>query len=93
MEPLWKAVCRIKDLAPHKAHVVARGLAWQELPGVDVLRTDADEVVACLQGDQARSYTVRIEGDRVLLDLNELNAPASRAEAALAGHYAVAPHP
>ena len=91
MEPLWKAVCRVRDLS-QKAHRVARGLAWQELPGVQVLRTDDDQVVAHREGDGARCYTVRVEGDRVLLDLNELNAPASRAEAALAGHFAVAPH-
>ncbi|HEU4775474.1 MAG TPA: hypothetical protein VFS95_01535 [Telluria sp.] len=91
MEPLWKAVCRIKDLS-EKAHRVARGLAWQELPAVRVERAANDEVVAHLEGDRARSYTVRLEGDKVLLDLNELNAPASRAEAALAGHFAVAPH-
>ena len=91
MEPLWKAVCRIRDLSG-QAHRVARGLAWQELPAVRVERADDDQVVAHLEGDRARRYTVRLEGDRVLLDLNELNAPASRAEAALAGHFAVAPH-
>ncbi|UUZ47095.1 hypothetical protein LP420_26720 [Massilia sp. B-10] len=83
MEPLWKAVCRVRDLS-QKAHRVARGLAWQELPGVQVLRTDDDQVVAYLEGDGARAIRYRVEGDRVLLDLNELNAPASRAEAALA---------
>ncbi len=92
MEPAWKAVCRMRDLSQMQAYLVARGLAWQELPGVEVVRAGDDSVVAQLAGG-ARQYAVKIEGDKVFLDLNELNAPASRAEAALAGHYAVAPHP
>lgn len=39
-----------------------------------------------------KCYSVRVEHGNVYLDMNELNAPASRAEAALAGLYAVAPH-
>lgn len=39
-----------------------------------------------------RRYSVRIDDGKVYLDLNELNAPASRAEAALAGAFGVAPH-
>lgn len=40
----------------------------------------------------ARTYRVKVDDGKVYLDLVELNAPASRAEAALAGSYAVAPH-
>src|SRR5450830_287769 len=40
----------------------------------------------------ARLYAVRILDGRVYLDLNELNIPASKAEQALAGSYAVLPH-
>jgi nitrite reductase (NADH) small subunit len=39
-----------------------------------------------------RTYTVKLEDGRIYLDLNELNAPASRAEAALAGAFSVATH-
>ena len=39
-----------------------------------------------------RKYSVKVEDGNVYLDLNELNAPASKAEAALAGACAVAPH-
>ena len=39
-----------------------------------------------------RTYSVKLEDGKVYLDLAELNAPASRAEAALAGAYSVAPH-
>ncbi len=38
-----------------------------------------------------RRYNVKVEDGKVYLDLLELNAPASRAEAALAGTYGVAP--
>ncbi|WP_338766692.1 nitrite reductase small subunit NirD [Massilia sp. METH4] len=38
-----------------------------------------------------RRYAVKVEDGKVYLDLLELNAPASRAEAALAGTYGVAP--
>ena len=92
MTQMWKAVCKVKDLMEQRAHTVARGLAWQELPGVQVRWTEDQRVVACLEGGDARTYAVKVEGDKVFLDLNELNAPASRAEAALARHYATTPH-
>jgi nitrite reductase (NADH) small subunit len=38
----------------------------------------------------ARRYSVKIEDGKVYLDLDELSAPASRAEAALAGSFGVA---
>lgn len=91
MSKSWKAVCRFRDLSLQRAQLVPRGLAWQELPGVEVFRTEDDQVLARLEGS-AKLYTVKVEGDKVYLDLDELNAPASRAEAALAGHFAVAPH-
>ncbi|MFL6659037.1 MAG: hypothetical protein ACJ8GW_13245 [Massilia sp.] len=68
-----------------RAHLVQRGLAWQELPGVEVFRTEDDSVIARLEGGAAKHFTVLVEGDKVYLDQNELNAPARRAEAALAG--------
>ncbi|HEV7813910.1 MAG TPA: nitrite reductase (NAD(P)H) small subunit [Janthinobacterium sp.] len=40
----------------------------------------------------ARVYAVRIEDGRIYLDGNELNAPASKAEAALAGSFSVSTH-
>lgn len=38
----------------------------------------------------ARQYTVRIEAGRIYLDVDELNVPASQAEAALACTFGVA---
>lgn len=91
MTQMWKAVCRLRDLSLQRAYLVPRGLAWQELPGVEVFRNEDDSVIARLEGG-AKIYAVKVEGDKVFLDLEELDAPASRAEAALAGHFGVAPH-
>jgi len=97
MAEYWKLICKLKDIAPQGVRLVPRGLAWQELPGVAVIRTLDDQVFAVLDGgrlDQGavRHYAVKVEDGKIYLDLNELNAPASRAEAALAGAFGVAPH-
>lgn len=86
----WKQMCKLKDVPRHGVRVIQRGLAWQELPGVELTRDDLDRVYAVLQNG-AKRFVVKIEDDWVLLDLNELKAPASRAEAALARACAVAP--
>ena len=91
MAEQWKAFCKVKDIPLQGCHPVERGLAWQELPKVELIRTDGDLVLALLEGS-TRRYAVKVEDGRVYLDVNELNAPASRAEAALAGAYAVMPH-
>ena len=131
MSQQWKLICKVKDVPMDGARVVPRGLAWQDLPGVALFRTELDQVYAVLDscppqrgplsehatlGEQiccprhrwnlaleasdgadkaaqdgcARIYSVKIEDGRVYLDLNELSAPASRAEAALAGSFGVA---
>ncbi|HAT33352.1 MAG TPA: hypothetical protein DCW29_21645 [Janthinobacterium sp.] len=95
----WKMICKLKDIPLQGARVVPRGLAWQELPGVALVRHGENQVEARLERDRAssdeaaaRSYAVKVEDGRVYLDMDELGAPASRAEAALAGAFAVAPH-
>jgi nitrite reductase (NADH) small subunit len=88
MSEQWKIICKLKDLPPQGARMVQRGFAWQQLPGVAVFRAEGDHVVAVLEGG-ARRYNVKVENGQVALDLNELSAPASKAEAALAGSFAV----
>jgi nitrite reductase (NADH) small subunit len=88
MSEQWKIICKLKDLPPDGARMVRRGFAWQELPGVAVFRAEGDHVVALLEGG-ARRFSVKVENGLVSLDLNELSAPASKAEAALAGSFAV----
>jgi len=87
----WKAVCKVKDISTTQVHRVQRGLAWQELAAVEVFCADDERVLARLEGGGAKYYTVRVEEGRVYLDLNELNAPASRAEAALGDAWSVIP--
>ena len=88
----WKLVCRLKDVPLDGVRLVQRGLAWQELPGVQLSRNDLDQVSAVLEGG-SKPFTVMVDDGKVFLDLNELKAPASRAEAALAGAFAVAAPP
>ena len=99
MSGQWKQVCKLKDVPLEMGvRLVPRGLAWQELPGVALFRTDEDTVHAVLdkhgadprRGDAARRYSVRVQNFKVYLDLDELSAPASQAEAALAGAFGVA---
>jgi len=98
MDKHWKLVCKLKDVPLEQgARLIPRGLAWQELPGVALFRTGEENVHAVLecQGvdprcSNARRYSVRVEGCKVYLDLDELSAPASKAEAALAGQFGVA---
>ncbi|SIQ70527.1 nitrite reductase (NADH) small subunit [Janthinobacterium sp. TND4EL3] len=56
-----------------------------------IIELDSGRLVAPVQG-MARMYAVRILDGRIYLDFNELNIPASKAEQALAGSYAVLPH-
>jgi nitrite reductase (NADH) small subunit len=88
MPQQWKVICKLKDLPPRRTRMVQRGFAWQELPGVAVYRAEGDHVVAELEGG-AKCFSVKVENGLVALDLNELSAPASKAEAALAGSFAV----
>ncbi|MGK5022748.1 nitrite reductase (NAD(P)H) small subunit [Janthinobacterium sp. LB2P10] len=131
MPEQWKMICRLKDMPLARARMVQRGLAWQDLPAVALLRAFDDTVYAlldtlpCLGGPLAhgvlmektlvgpnnswiielesgrlvapvqglaRLYAVRIMDGRIYLDVNALNIPASKAEQALAGAFAVLPH-
>lgn len=98
MSANWKVICKLKDVPLDAgARLVPRGLAWQELPGVALFRSGEESVHAVLEcrgvdprGSNARRYSVKVEGCKVYLDLDELKAPASKAEAALAGQFGVA---
>ena len=56
-----------------------------------IIELDSGRLVAPVQG-MARLYAVRIMDGRIYLDVNELNIPASKAEQALAGSFALLPH-
>jgi nitrite reductase (NADH) small subunit len=92
MDRHWKLICKLKDVPlGGGVRLVPRGLAWQELPGVALYRSGEECVHAVLECDRARRYSVKVEGMKVYLDLEELSAPASKAEAALAGQLAWPP--
>jgi nitrite reductase (NADH) small subunit len=97
MSEQWKVICKVKDIPAQGARMVQRGLAWQELPSVVIFRTEGDNVIALLdrsasEGDDGciKRFRVKIENGQVSLDIKELSAPASKAEAALAGSSGVA---
>ena len=96
MSEQWKVICKVKDIPLQGARMVQRGFAWQELPSVVIFRTDGDNFIALLDrnasaGDGCmKRFKVKVEGGQVSLDINELSAPASKAEAALAGAFGVA---
>jgi len=97
MSGQWKLICKLKDVPMSGARLVPRGLAWQELPGVALFRVGEEQVHAVLEcadaeprHSHARRYSVKVEDCKVYLDLDELSAPASKAEAALAGSFGVA---
>ncbi|MBJ7311315.1 hypothetical protein ACFOLJ_14300 [Rugamonas sp. CCM 8940] len=50
MSGQWKLICRLKDLAPLGTRLVPRGLAWQDLPGVLLVRGEDERVLALLVG-------------------------------------------
>ena len=84
------------DLCPHQGGGrlsqgrVCGGQVACPLHNIDVA-LDSGCAVAPAKGC-VRQYKVRVEQGKVYLDMNELRAPASRAEAALAGLFAAAPH-
>ena len=68
----WKLICKLKDVPLDGARLVPRGLAWQELPGVALFRTDEASVSAVLETrgveprhSCARRYAVRVEDGKV----------------------------
>ncbi|MDL2354998.1 MAG: hypothetical protein QFF03_07050 [Pseudomonadota bacterium] len=97
MSEQWKIICRVKDIPLAGARMVQRGFAWQELPSVVIFRTDGDNLIALLDRDASETadgcvkrFKVKVADGQVWLDMTELSAPASKAEAALAGGYGVA---
>jgi nitrite reductase (NADH) small subunit len=94
MSEQWKVICKVKDIPLQGARMVQRGFAWQELPGVVLLRTDGDNFIALLDRSAGagciKRFRVKVADGQVSLDMKELSEPASKAEAALAGAFGVA---
>lgn len=83
------------DACPHKGGPLSQGIVFGHRVACPLHNQNIDlesgEAVAPDHGC-TKKYSVKVEHGNVYLDLNELNAPATRAEAALAGTFAVTPH-
>lgn len=83
------------DQCPHKGGPLSQGIVFGErvacpLHNVNIA-LDSGCAVAPDEGC-TKTYSVKVEQGNVFLDLNELNAPATKAEQALAGAFGIAPH-
>ncbi|SFU39719.1 Rieske 2Fe-2S domain-containing protein [Pseudoduganella namucuonensis] len=89
-------VFALLDSCPHNGGPLSQGKVLGEQVCCPRHQWSVELETGCLVSPEehgcARRYAVRIEDEKIYLDLNELNAPASRAEAALAGAFGVAPH-
>ena len=83
------------DRCPHKGGPLSQGIVFGEKVACPLHNWNIELASGCASAPDvgcAKSFSVKVEGDKVFLDLNELNAPASKAEAALAGSFAARPH-
>ncbi len=88
-------VFALLDRCPHKGGPLSQGIVFGETVACPLHNWNIELGSGCANAPDhgcAKKYTVKVEDGKVYLDLNELNAPASKAEAALAGAHAVAPH-
>lgn len=82
------------DSCPHKGGPLSQGTVLAEHVQCPRHAWNISLETGCAVAPEqgcTRRYAVKVEEGKVYLDLLELNAPASRAEAALAGTYGVAP--
>lgn len=82
------------DSCPHKGAPLSQGMVLGEHVECPQHQWNIALETGCAVAPEqgcTRRYNVKVEDGKIYLDLLELNAPASRAEAALAGTYGVAP--
>ncbi len=83
------------DRCPHKGGPLSQGIVFGEKVACPLHNWNIELASGCATAPDvgcAKSFSVKVEGDQVFLDMNELNAPATKAEAALAGSFAARPH-
>jgi nitrite reductase (NADH) small subunit len=88
-------VFALLDRCPHKGGPLSQGIVFGETVACPLHNWNIELGSGCAAAPDhgcTPRYSVKVEDGMVYLDLNELNAPASKAEAALAGAHAVAPH-
>lgn len=87
-------VFALLDSCPHKGGPLSDGTVLGEHVQCPRHQWHIELETGCAVAPEqgcTRRYTVKVEDGKIYLDVLELNAPASRAEAALAGAYGVAP--
>ncbi|PWF55691.1 nitrite reductase small subunit NirD [Massilia glaciei] len=88
-------VFALLDRCPHKGGPLSQGIVFGEKVACPLHNWNIELASGCATAPDvgcAKSFKVRVEDGNVSLDLDELSAPASRAEAALAGSFQVATH-
>ena len=88
-------VFALLDTLPQQGGALSRGVVYGDKVVCPRRCWSVDLATGCygVPGEGgAKTFSVKLEDGKVYLDLGELSAPASRAEAALAGSFAVATH-
>lgn len=85
-------VFALLDTLPLQGGALSRGVVYGDQVVCPQRRWSVDLATGCCAEGSAKTFSVKLEDGRVFLDIDELSAPASRAEAALAGSFAVATH-
>ena len=88
-------VFALLDRCPHKGGPLSQGIVFGESVACPLHNWSIDLGSGCAAAPDVgctTRYSVKIDDGKVYLDAAELNAPADKAEAALAGSFAVAPH-
>ena len=83
------------DRCPHKGGPLSQGIVFGEKVACPLHNWNIELASGCATAPDvgcARAYSVKVDDGKIYLDLDELNAPATKAEAALAGAFALTPH-
>jgi nitrite reductase (NADH) small subunit len=86
-------VFALLDTLPQQGGALSRGVVYGDKVVCPERCWSVDLATGCSDAPgvgSAKTFSVKLEDGKVYLDIEELSAPASRAEAALAGSFAVA---
>lgn len=88
-------VFALLDRCPHKGGPLSQGIVFGEKVACPLHNWNIEFATGCAAAPDVgctKKYSVKVDQGNVYLDANELNAPADKAEVALAGSFAVTPH-
>jgi nitrite reductase (NADH) small subunit len=87
-------VFALLDRCPHKGGPLSQGIVFGERVACPLHNWNIELDSGCAAAPDkgcTRSFAVKVDEGAVFLDMREVAAPADKAEAALAGSFAVAP--